>query len=73
MEVRVGVALGGAMGVACLEVIGYQIKNPYHFSFQRYYMKCIFGVHPVLNAPELYMIVYTSTQLHTHSVHTHIP
>ena len=40
------------MGVACWEVIRYHIKNPYHFSFQRY-MKCVFGVHPVLNAPEL--------------------
>jgi len=33
-------------------VIGYHIKNPYHFSFQKYYMKCAFGVHPFLNAPE---------------------
>jgi len=52
MEVQhVGVALGGEMGVACWEVIGYHIKNPHHFSFQRY-MKCVFSVHPVLNAPE---------------------
>ena len=38
-EVHVGMALGMAMGVACCEKIGYHIKNPYHFSFQRYYMK----------------------------------
>ena len=49
---HVGMALGVAMGVACWEVIGYHIKNPHPFSFQRYYMKCVFGVHPVVNAPE---------------------
>jgi len=52
-EQHVGMALGGAMGVACWEVIRYHIKNPYHFSFQRHYLKCVFGVHPVLSAPEV--------------------
>ena len=61
-----GVALGGAMGVACWEVIGYHIKNPYHFSFQRYYMKCVFGVHPVLNAPEPEPSALLQQRLHTY-------
>jgi len=53
MEIQlVGMALGWEMGVACWEVIGYHTKNPYHFSFQRYYMKHIFSAYPVLSAPE---------------------
>jgi len=58
MEIQhVGVALGGEMGVAS-----------YHFSFQSYYMKCVFSVHPVLNAPEIWLvhsIVHFISQFHS--------
>jgi len=50
---RVGVALGVAMGVVCCEVIDYHTIYPYYFAFQRYGIKPVFSVHPVLNTPEL--------------------
>ena len=38
-EYHVGMALGGAMGVAWWEVIGYHTIYPYHCLFQRYHIQ----------------------------------
>jgi len=48
-------ALGGAMGVAWWDVIGYHTVYPQHFPFLRYCMQPVSVQHsayPVLNAPE---------------------
>jgi len=52
--------MGGAMGMAWQDVIGYHTTYPHHFSFQRYYAT-YFNVYPILNVPEKHMILESRT------------
>ena len=63
---------GSGWGIGCGLLRSYRIshQNPYHFSFQRYYKKCVFGVHPVLNAPEFLDTYHTLLQSSSKAVHS---